>query len=74
MRRKTCILAIVLASLLASSVAQEKKRSLLFIGQSKGYQHESISTAMVTLFNLGRSSRSGTRSSAPTARQSPRSP
>ena len=36
--------------------AQERKRSLLFIGQSKGYQHESISTAMVTLFNLGRSS------------------
>ena len=27
---------------------------MLFIGQSKGYQHESISTAMVTLYNLGR--------------------
>ena len=36
---------------------QERKRNLLFIGQSKGYQHESISTAMVTLFNLGRSSK-----------------
>ena len=30
--------------------------NLLVIGQSKGYQHESISTAMVTLYNLGRSS------------------
>jgi len=36
--------------------AQEKQRNLLFIGQSKGYQHESISTAMVTLYSLGRRS------------------
>jgi type 1 glutamine amidotransferase len=36
--------------------AQEKKRRLLVIGQSKGYQHDSISTAMATLYNLGRSS------------------
>jgi uncharacterized protein len=36
--------------------AQEQKRNLLVIGQSKGYQHDSISTAMVTLYNLGRSS------------------
>ena len=58
MRRKPCTVVIVLAAVLASSAsAQEKKRSLLFIGQSKGYQHESISTAMVTLYNLGRSSK-----------------
>src|SRR6266540_3708779 len=38
-------------------VKEEKKRRLLVIGQSKGYQHESISTAMVTLYNLGRSSK-----------------
>jgi uncharacterized protein len=40
------------------AVAQEttKKRNLLFIGQSKGYQHDSVSTAMATLYNLGRSS------------------
>jgi type 1 glutamine amidotransferase len=38
------------------TVAQEKTRHLLIIGQSKGYQHESISTAMATLYNLGRSS------------------
>jgi type 1 glutamine amidotransferase len=47
-------LTLVLAMAGAAS-AQEKKR-LLVIGQSKGYQHESISTAMVTLYNLGRSS------------------
>ena len=58
MNRKHCILAIFLASLFATAgFAQEKKRSLLIIGQSKGYQHESISTAMVTLYNLGRSSK-----------------
>jgi uncharacterized protein len=58
MKRKHCTLAILLASLFATTAfAQEKKRSLLIIGQSKGYQHESISTAMVTLFNLGRSSK-----------------
>jgi type 1 glutamine amidotransferase len=37
----------------AVAPAQEKKR-LLVLGQSKGYQHEAISTAMVTLFSLGR--------------------
>src|SRR5215470_14200515 len=37
-----------------AGVKEEKKRRLLVIGQSKGYQHESISTAMVTLYNLGR--------------------
>jgi type 1 glutamine amidotransferase len=36
--------------------AEKPKRNLLFIGQAKGYQHEAISTAMVTLYNLGRSS------------------
>jgi uncharacterized protein len=41
-----------------AALAQEKtaKRNLLFIGQSKGYQHDSVSTAMATLYNLGRSS------------------
>jgi type 1 glutamine amidotransferase len=39
-----------------AALAQEKTRSLLVIGQSKGYQHDSISTAMATLYNLGRSS------------------
>jgi type 1 glutamine amidotransferase len=41
-----------------AACAQQKKRRLLLIGQSKGYQHDSISTAMATLYNLGRSSHS----------------
>ena len=39
-----------------ATFALEKKRRLLVIGQSKGYQHDSISTAMATLYNLGRCS------------------
>jgi uncharacterized protein len=51
------ILMLLLSFSLATvACAQEKKRNLLVIGQSKGYQHESVSTAMVTLYNLGRSS------------------
>ena len=53
------VLALALALLLAlagAAHAQERKKRLLVIGQSKGYQHESISTAMVTLYNLGRGS------------------
>jgi type 1 glutamine amidotransferase len=51
------ILALTLTLMLlvaGTASAQEKTRRLLVIGQSKGYQHESISTAMVTLYNLGR--------------------
>src|SRR5271155_2972062 len=50
------LLILVLAA--GVSVAQEnpRKRNLLIIGQSKGYQHDSVSTAMATLYNLGRSS------------------
>jgi len=51
------ILALCLVLAIAGAAhAQEKKRRLLFIGQSKGYQHETISTAMVTLYDLGRRS------------------
>jgi type 1 glutamine amidotransferase len=58
MTLRPCLLALLLCSLSSSGLfAQEKKRSLLVIGQSKGYQHESISTAMVTLYNLGRSTK-----------------
>ncbi len=57
MRIARHILVLAFCWVLAGvAVAQDKKRSLLVIGQSKGYQHESISTAMVTLYNLGRSS------------------
>jgi type 1 glutamine amidotransferase len=47
---------MILAGLSPFAEAQQVKRKLLIVGQSKGYQHESISTAMVTLYNLGRSS------------------
>jgi type 1 glutamine amidotransferase len=51
------IVALALVFVVAGAAPpQEKKRRLLVIGQSKGYQHESISTAMVTLYNLGRGS------------------
>ncbi len=48
--------AALILILAAPAVAQERKRNVLFIGQSKGYQHEAISTAMVTFYNLGRTS------------------
>jgi type 1 glutamine amidotransferase len=53
MKPSRCCLALVLA-LAAPAAAEEKPRRLLVIGQAKGYQHEAISTAMVTLYNLGR--------------------
>jgi type 1 glutamine amidotransferase len=57
MRRMHHVLIVSVSLALATvASAQEKKRNLLVIGQSKGYQHDSVSTAMVTLYNLGRSS------------------
>lgn len=57
MRRMQHVLIVSVSLALATvASAQEKKRNLLVIGQSKGYQHDSVSTAMVTLYNLGRSS------------------
>jgi len=53
-------LSLLIISIFSGTVlgqAPEKpKRNLLFIGQAKGYQHEAISTAIATLYNLGRSS------------------
>ena len=43
------------SSTLSAQEPAKRTRNLLIIGQSKGYQHEAISTAMVTLYNLGRS-------------------
>src|SRR5215472_10893175 len=58
MRLKRQILVLILISCMAhAALAEEKLRNLLVIGQSKGYQHDSISTAMATLYNLGRSSK-----------------
>jgi uncharacterized protein len=39
-----------------ATFAQDTQRRLLVIGQSKGYEHDSISTAMATLYNLGQRS------------------
>jgi uncharacterized protein len=51
------ILVVSVSLVIANTAsAEEKRRRLLIIGQSKGYQHESISTAMATLYNLGRAS------------------
>jgi type 1 glutamine amidotransferase len=53
-----CIVMAAVAGVLSGAAfAGEMKHKLLVIGQSKGYQHDSISTAMATLYNLGRSSR-----------------
>jgi type 1 glutamine amidotransferase len=58
MRSKPSLLAvIVFLGLAPGSGAQEKTRNLLVIGQSKGYEHESVSTAMATLYELGRASK-----------------
>src|SRR5262245_52538179 len=58
---KNWIGVLLLGSLVFSGkplaqAAEKPKRNLLFIGQAKGYQHEATSTAMTTLYNLGRSS------------------
>ena len=50
------LVVALIVGLSGAAVAQEKKRRLLVIGQSKGYQHDSVSTAMVTLYNLGKTS------------------
>jgi type 1 glutamine amidotransferase len=57
MNSRCALLVLVVGVWLAgAAVAEDKKHSLLVIGQSKGYQHDAISTAMATLYNLGRSS------------------
>ncbi len=48
---RTLIAAILMTVVVLG--AQPRKKNLLVIGRSKGYQHEAISTAMVTLYNLG---------------------
>jgi type 1 glutamine amidotransferase len=58
MKLKAPILLLILVLVLAeASLAQEKPRNLLLIGQSKGYEHDSVSTAMATLYQLGRESK-----------------
>src|SRR3954468_23389553 len=57
MRTIRPLAAIVLTLAIAiPAIAQEKKRNLLIIGQAKGYQHDSITDAMATLYKIGRES------------------
>src|SRR5260221_14682050 len=57
--KRECLGLLVALTAIASSgpcLAQspeKPKRNLLFIGQAKGYKHESISTAVATVYNLG---------------------
>jgi type 1 glutamine amidotransferase len=55
--KQPIVLVVVLLGLTQGSFAQDKPRNLLVIGQSKGYEHDSVSTAMATLYQLGRSSK-----------------
>jgi type 1 glutamine amidotransferase len=36
-----------------TAAAQDRPRRILFVGQSKGYQHDAITTAMVMFYDLG---------------------
>jgi type 1 glutamine amidotransferase len=55
MKLSRCTMMVVLASLLAGSLAaqQARPKRLLFIGESMGFQHDSISYAAGTLWKLG---------------------
>src|SRR5438552_14314318 len=50
------LMLVFMLAISSAAMAEAKKRNLLIIGQSKGYQHDSISSAMATLYNIGRSS------------------
>jgi type 1 glutamine amidotransferase len=59
MKSRWCILFSLCAWTAAGTAwAQQvaQRPNILFIGQSKGYQHDSVSTAMATIYNLGKSS------------------
>lgn len=47
---------LAVAAPIFAQAPEPPKKNVLFIGQSKGYQHEAISTAMVTLYEIGRKS------------------
>src|SRR5262245_14867001 len=50
------LVSVEFASTLLGQTSDKSKRNLLFVGQAKGYQHEAISTAMATFYDLGRRS------------------
>jgi type 1 glutamine amidotransferase len=53
--RPVSVLSLLLV-VATSGPAQDGRKRVLFIGQSKGYQHDTISTAMATIYDLGRGS------------------
>jgi type 1 glutamine amidotransferase len=55
-RRQLLATILLTLAITLPALAQEKKRNLLIIGQAKGYQHESITDAMATLYKIGRES------------------
>jgi len=54
--RLLLLILYVFSGTVLGQAPEKPKRNLLFIGQAKGYQHEAISTAMATFYNLGRNS------------------
>src|SRR5262245_22235961 len=50
------MLSVQFASTLPAQTSDKSKPNLLFVGQAKAYQHEAISTAMATFYDLGRRS------------------
>ncbi|MFO0892310.1 MAG: ThuA domain-containing protein, partial [Isosphaeraceae bacterium] len=56
-RSRWLVMVAICLAFTNAAFAQEKKRRLLVVAECKGYQHEAIPTAMVTLFNLGKSSK-----------------
>jgi type 1 glutamine amidotransferase len=58
MKKKLGLIMVVVfcMGLTATLSGQQKKRNLLVIAQSKGYQHDSVPGAMVMFYNLGRNS------------------
>ena len=58
--RRWLLVALVVLGFSGLGVSQDRlpvrKKRVLFVAQSKGYQHESIPTAMVTLYQLGKES------------------
>src|SRR3954463_3541841 len=55
--RSTALLAILVATGLAlAAQAPAVKKKLLIIGEEKGYRHEAVTHAMVTIDRLGRDS------------------
>ena len=60
------IAAVAVMGLAISAQTPATKKKLLVIGEEKGYRHEAVTHAMVTIDSSDVTPASGTRSSAPT--------